>query len=815
MNAALAHAESIAHDLRSAFRALCRDRWYAAAVVATLAAAIGLNVTVFVVMDAMLFRGFPLVENNGRLLYIQERFRHGECCISYADFEAWRSQAKSFESMAFLASKAISFSTAAGAHTTDISARLISPNGFGLLGVRPALGRDFVAADAKPGAPPVVILSHRFWAVRFGEHTDVIGRALEIDAAPATVIGVMPEGFDFPAQENLWMPFAPTTARGQRTPGGYMAFGRLAPGATAAGARTEIETISGRLAAAYPDSNGDVVPSVRTFSQMFVGRDAPVIYGSVWAAAWFVLLIACINLANLSLARILDRSRELATRIALGAGHWRIARETLGEGMLLAVAGGALAWWIAEWSVRTWAHATESRYQILDYGIDYCTLAYLAAVAAGAALLFSLAPLGRMLEIGASGTLKGDARGATPGSGGMRLAAALVAGQMALAIVLLSGTGVLVRSLWNVVGANVGVAAPDNVLTGWVGTPRDKYPTAVSRARFFAALRMQLAAVPGVQSASVADVRPVDGTAFGPVELEARPNDVQGVSVPIVGADYFRTVGASVVEGREFDDRDGPQSQRVAIVNEAFTAKFLAGKEPVGERIRLYVGKKAGPWISVVGVVSNVMQNEPTRQRFLPLVYLPFAQAPTPGAWFFARTTPPADSLANIVRRTVRSADPDATLESFSTLQASFGFVSSRMDREHSEMGKYAAVVPLFAGIALLLAAAGLYAMVAHSVRRSTKEIGVRMAVGATANAVRRMIIERQMRRVAFGALVGLVASLAVNRVLQSQLVGVSPYDPVALTAAPVVLTLVALLACLIPARRAMRVDPAVTLRND
>ena len=813
--------EGLLYDLRFALRGLRRDRAFTLAAIAMLALAIGLNVTVFTVMNTMLFRGFPLVQRNNRLVYLQEHAPNGACCISYPDFEDWRSQAHSFEGMAFVADRNINFSGGVG-RPVDMATATVSTNAFRLLGVSPILGRDFVPADELPGALPVAILNYDFWESRFGKRADILGLAIHIDGAPAAIVGVMPRGFDFPVgQLNLWMPVAHTPALRQRglTPAGFFVFGRLRDAANLPEARAELRIINRRLEADYPATNRNLVPALATYSQFAVGPDAPVIYGSLWAAAWFVLLIACANLANLTLARTMGRWRDFATRIALGAGQGRMVRQILVESLTLAGVAGALSWWIAQWGVRTWAVETASRYEVLDYTVDSGTLAYLVAISAAAAIFVSLAPMVRVLHLSVNSALKSDARGVTQGMRGKHLAAVLVAGQMALAIVLLSGAGVLARSLWNVVSAKTGVRDPENVLDGTMRLPSEKYPSPAARLAYFDRLEAQLKTIPEIEDESVSSIIPVDNTISRAFEIEGRPstpNGAESAQFLSVGSDYFRVVGASAISGRDFNDRDRMTALPVAIVNQSFAATFWPGEQPLGKRLRVEDRNKPGEWRTVVGVVPNIMQGDPTRQHFKPLVYVPFQQeTPARGAFFLVRTGVPPDQVARAVRAEVQKLDPDVTLEDFTTLKASFAFRRDRMDLEHAELGKHAAVAPIFALIAMLLAAAGLYAVIAHSVGQRTKEIGIRMAIGAAAEDIRRMVLRDGMLPVATGMILGLAASLAVNRILQSQLVGVSPYDPVTMAGAPVALILVALLACQIPARRAMNVDPAVALRHE
>lgn len=819
--------DGLSYDLRMTVRGLRRDRAFALAAIAMLALAIGLNVTVFTAMNAMVFRGLPLVKRSDRVVYVDTRKPSGApATLLYSDFEAWRSQTQAFEGLAFGGGGSPITFRAGERRPIDMSIQRVSANTFGLLGVQPMLGRDFVPADEVPGAAPVAILSYPFWQSRFDKRADIVGLTVHINEAPATVIGVMPEGFVLVYEQNLWMPLAPapTLASG--------VFGRLRDDVTLEMARAELETINQRLQATDPVTDRGAVISVLTYSH-HAGPDAPMIYGSLWAAAWFVLLIACANLANLTLVRTIGRSREFSTRMALGAGQGRMVRQILMESLMLAAVAGALGWWITNWSVRTWAAATASRYLALDYTVDAGILGYLVAISIATAFLFSLAPIVRVVQIGAGGALKGDGRGVTHGLRGKRLGGVLVAGQMALTIVLLSGAGVLVRSLANIVGAETGVRDPEHVLVGSLRLPSDAYPSPAARQAYFDRLSEQLRTIPGIADESVASHIPVNWVPALTIEIEgrlARPNDGESSQFLTAGSNYFRVLSVPTISGRAFNDSDRLESVPVAVVNQSFVDKFWPGDDPVGKRLRTTAGNQPGRWLTIVGVVANVMQvptgNDATRQHFIPLVYRPFRQLPMAGAvnnWgqgfrganLLLRTSGPARQVLQAVRAEVQKADPDAILEELQTLKANTAFDRDRMDSTHGELGKHATAAPIFAVIALLLAAIGLYAVIAHSVSQRTNEIGLRMAIGAAAHDIRRLIFREGMRPVALGLIAGLTMSLAVNRVLQSQLVGVSPYDPVTLAAAAVVLILVALLACQIPSRRALRVDPAVALRHD
>ncbi len=811
-----ARLEGLLHDTRFAVRALQREPGLSVATILVLALAIGLNATTFRVMEATLLHGYPLVKDNERLLYVDERFPTPACCVSFADFEVWRAEARSFQDMAFGIFELATVSESAEA-ARDVYVGSTTANTFRLVGVAPALGRDFTAADERGGAEPVVIVGHQYWISRLGGATDVIGRAVRIDGVPATIVGVLPDGFDFPQRTDVWRPLEQTAELRNVIGNGSYAFGRLADGASEEMARAEVEAINARLAVERPATNREVRPVVRNFVAAYAGYNATLVFGSLWVGAWLVLAIACANLANLSLARAHARARETSTRIALGAGRRRIVRQWLIESVLLAAVAGVLAWWGTSWSTHIWAAATETPYRIRDYTPNVVTLIYLAVVALGAAVVIALAPISRLWRLDVNGELKGASRGATISLRAKRLSAALVGAQMTLAVVLLSGAGVLGHSVWNVLSAPIGVESPQNVLIGRFELPRANYPTGESRDAFFDALRTRLAASPGIESASIASARPTDDYEPRPVELAEQVGSLHGAPVISSAPDYFETLGAPVLAGRDFIDADGPTAQHVAIVNKSFADALFPGRNPVGQRIRLYAKRDPAPgeWRTIVGVVADVMQNDTFRQRFRPVVYVPLAQEPVSSAWFFARAPNLFDGLAGALRGEASRVDPKIEMRDFATLEASLGFGLTQGRDEYTALSRQAAVAPIFAGIALLLAAIGLYAVVARSIGQRTKEIGVRMTLGAAPHVIRRLVLLEGMTPVAAGLVLGLAASFAVNRVLQSQLVGVSPYDLLTLTLAPLILTGVALLGCLLPLRQAARVDPVVALRSD
>jgi predicted permease len=809
--------DGLLYDLRFSVRGVVRDRGFAFTVIVMLALAIGLNVTAFRVMSTMLFGGYPLVKQNERLLYINERYPGPGCCVSYMDFEVWRDQAHSFQDMAFGVPKFASVSETDGdGYSRDGFLWAMTSNTFGLLGVRPALGRDFTPADEVPGAPPTMIVSHSYWHTRMSGRPDVIGRTVRVNGVPSSIIGVLPQGFEFIQREDIWLPLAQTADLDRVVANGGLVFGRLAKGASETSAHAEVEAINERLARERPATNRDVYPVVSNMRD-HAGPKGTLIYGSVWAGAWLVLCIACANLANLTLARTQGRARELSTRMALGAGRGRVIRQLLLENSLLSAAGGLLGWLAANWATWAWAAATTSPGQIVDYSDGIGTVAYLIGVAVSTTALITFAPIARLWRMDLNGVLKGESRGATLSRTAKAFSRSLVAVQMTLAIVLIGAAGVLGRSLWNVLAADVGVKEPEKVLVGRFDLPRGKYATAESRVAFAEALQARLGTMPGVESSAVSNARPTDDFEPHRFEWEPQIGTIHGSPIFGAGPGYFQTIGVSLLAGRDFSNTDRPEAPPVIVVNQRFAQTYFPGENAVGQRIRLYEKRQLepGPWRTIVGVVANITQNDWTRQHFLPAAYVPFGQDPEGSVWFFARTRGVSDAVASALRIEIRKMDANQELLDFSTLKASIGVGSPQPAYQYRELSRHAVIAPIYAGLALLLAAIGLYSVISHSVSQRTKEIAVRMALGGTGRDIRRLIFGEGMLPVTVGLMVGLIASLAVNRILQSQLVGVSAYDPITLMAAPVVLILITVIACQIPSRRAIRVDPAVALRHD
>ena len=795
-------------DVRLSFRTLCQNPGFTAVAVATLALGIGINAAVFTVTNAVLFKGFPMVQGNDRLLYIS----NGGCCISYPDFEDIRAQAKSFQGMGVTHGIGSVVSDESG-FPENIQVTEVTADTFRSVGQRPILGRDFRPSDQVPGATPTAMLNYGFWQRRYGKDPAMVGRAIRMNGALTTIIGIMPEGFSFPQTVDMWTPLMETAAvKNRANTDTWFAFGRLAPGVTFQSARVEVESIIKRLETEYPLTDQRVHLVVQNFAQFFIGDNAGMIYGSMWGAVGFVLLIACANLANLLLARAIGRSREISVRIALGAGRWRIIRQLLIESVMLSGMGGLLGWWIAKWSVRTYAlaMAKKSSWLIVDYTMDHRVLAYLIAISAGTGLLFGLAPALRLSRLDVNTTLKDGGRGATGGARAKSLSALLVSAEMALAVVLLAGAGVMIRSFLKIHNADMGVN-PRNLLTGTMALPRARYPDASAQVSFFDRLQERLEAIPGVESVTIANTLP----SWGSRRLEyEKPGDQSAgqrgrPKLPLltIGPGYFHTLGAQVLSGREFNAHDAASGTPVAIVNQRLASSFWPGQDALGKSLRLFDGTSPEPWLTVVGVVSNIIQNDQTRQKFDPVLYVPYRQKPSAATWLIARTSVPPGNLAGAFRSQVQALDRDLPIYGPFALADRLEF--------YWDNRFYGMLFLIFAAVALLLASVGLYTVIAHSVSQRTQEIGIRMAIGATAGDIRRLVFLQGMLPLATGLAVGLAASFVVNRLLKSMLVNVSPADPITLAIASAALILSAALGCLIPARRAMRVDPLVALRHE
>ena len=805
----VAAAENLAQDIRHALRLWGKNPGFALAAVTAIGLGIGVNTAVFTLANAALFKTLPF-ERSGRIVYILGSQPGCELPCdtgrSYPDFREFRAHAKSLEALVASHFQPVNLSDASSPER--YRAMLISANGFSAFGQKPVAGRDFIAADERPDAAPVAMLAYSMWERRYGRDPSIIGKQIRINEVPTTVIGVMPRNMQFRTSVDLWMPLVPTGDWQKRDNRAVVMLGRLAKGVPLQQARAELNTISRRLESAYPAADKDIGILAMEGKDYLNPRIRLVLMG-LWVVVGLVLLVACANVANLLLGRAVERSREISIRVALGAGRWRIIRQLLAESVTLSMAGGVAGYLFAVWGVRAFdAAIAMEKPQWLDFSMDYTVFAYLSAVTIGAGILFGLAPALRLSKVDVHAGLKDGGRGASGGARGGYLAGLLVTGEMAATVVLLVGTVLVVRTLVGLYRSQVGVNTA-NVLTMHLDLPTRKYPRANDWILFYERLQTRLKTVPGVATAAIVSTLPGhDGMDIayelegaGPVDTSRRPEG-RGM---VVGAGYFHAMDARPLVGREFTDTDGVAGSPAVIVNHRFAADVWPGRNPIGRRLRIIEDGAPQAWLTVVGVVPDIWQND-LRHEFQPLIYLPYRQKPLPDMSVVARTLVPPGTLAPSFRREVQATDDSLPEDALRTLDEA-------LELQDWTPRVFGAMLVIFTAIAMLLASVGLYAVMAHSVNRRRQELGVRMAMGATARNIVALVFAQGIRQIALGLVVGLAAALVLARVLRAVLADTFRPDWATFAIVALILVAAGVLACAIPARRATRVDPVVALR--
>ncbi len=805
-------------DLKYALRVLAKSSGYSAVALLALTLGIGANAVVFTITNTMLLKGFPFIEND-RIAYVGTRnltetgrytSRFGP--ISYADFRDLRQQTKSFVGMAAARFAPIALSDNSDLPET-IRGTAITSNLFQLIGQHPFLGRDFNSADEAPGATPVAILTYGLWKRRYGMDRSLIGRTVRVNGLPTTVIGIMAPDMTFPFDQEMWLPFAPTPDSEKRDNRDMIAFGRLPEGTAMQSARAEMIALGRNLANSYPLTNRNFESVVLDFNELFNGPEGPAILAAMLVGVAFVLLIACADIANLQLARAVSRSREISIRIAVGASRWHLVRQLLIESLALSIAGGVLGSLLAVWALRVMeiAWIPFGKPAWMHFTMDARVLAFLIAVSIGTGILFGLAPALRLSRLDLNAVLKDGGHGSGLGARGKRLGNLLVISEMALAIVLLAGAGLMVRTFLSVYQADLGLGT-DKILTMRLALPPARYSRPSDQVAFHDRLHARLEAVPGVESVAISTYLPTGGSDSYPYEIEGAPA-TEGQPRPLLHAvvispDYFRVMSVGVIAGRAFTSADNANAPPVALVNRTFALKVWPGESPLGKRVRIVEAGAAGPWIAIVGLVPNILQNDISPREVDPLIYFPYPQKPAADMAIVALTSVPPATLGTAFRRAIGDVDADLPIYNLWSL-------AERLQRNYWFYQVVGSLFAIFAGIALFLASIGLYAVMAHSVGQRTQEIGVRMAMGATAPHVLRLVFLDGMKQVALGFAIGLVAALASLRLLKAQLIQVSPADPTTFALASLILIAAGVLGCLLPALRAVRVDPVLALRHE
>jgi putative ABC transport system permease protein len=798
----------LTQDLRYGLRTMRRSPGFAAVAVFTLALGIGANTAIFSVVNAVLLRPLPY-RDPARLVTV---LHDGWKPVAPANFLDWREQSRSFESIA--AAQLWSLTLTGLDRPEQLDVLQTSAEMFQVLGVDAALGRTYGAGEDQPGREQVVVLSHGFWQRRFGGATDVVGRQVTLDGEPYTVVGVMPPDFQFApfwaTHAEAWLPLNLGQRVNDRRGQSLRVFARLKPGVTQGQAQAEMETINRRLAEQHPRENEGLTVSVDPLHEKVVGKSRPALL-IILGAVGFVLLIACANVTNLMLAKSALRQREIAVRIALGAGRWRIVRQLLTESLLLSVAGGGAGLLLASWSNTALASLSpDTLPRVRTASLDPSVLLFTLGLSVFVGLLFGLAPALRSTKSDLTESLKSRAQGSARGRRHERVRQLLVVGEVAVSLVLLIGGGLMMRSFLRLTSVDPGFD-PRGVTTATVRLAGPRYASDEQRAAFFQRLTTQLGSLPGVKSVSAINHIPLGGDVwtFG-FKVEGRPAPPDGerpsAVYRVVRPDYFRAVGAALLQGRDFTERDDASAPGVVIVNEALARRQWPGEEPLGKRIT--VNGESVKSREVVGVVRNLKQGE-WASAPQPEMYLPHLQAASPRSMTLViRAAPDTPEIGPGVRREVWAIDKDLPV---SQVRRMDDVVAESVGPQRFNT----LLIGLFAATALILATVGVYGVMSHAVAQRTHEIGVRMALGARGRHVLGMIIRQGLVLTLIGLAVGLAGALALMRVMNSLLYEVSATDPLVFGGVAAALTLSALLACYIPARRAMKVDPMVALRHD
>ena len=800
-------------DLRYALRTLVRQPGFSIAVVLTLALGIGANTAIFSIVHGVLLRHLPY-PNDHQLMTVWTRLSSGEReTASMPDYLDWKAQNSSFSQMTAYANSNDNLAATGGEPERVPSARVIADY-FTTLGVTPAEGRWFVSDEFVFGSHRVVVLSHGLWVRRFGASPAIVGQTITLNARPYTVVGVAPESTRLPARAQLWAPFAvdPSSPPPSRRGDFLSVVARLKPGISQARAQSDMDAIGRRLAAAYPATNARIGVVVISLHDQLVGQIRPALLVFSGAVA-LVLLIACANVANLLLARATAREREMAVRAALGAGRKRLVRQMLTESLVLAVAGGLLGLVLAWWGVQGLkAAAPPTLPRLEEIGLDPVALAFTAIAVVITGFLFGIAPALRGSGYALHSTLVAGGRAGIGGGSGERLRAVLVVAQVALALVLLVGSGLLVRTFARLQQVDLGFDS-GHVLTAQVVLPGVKYDNDDRVLAFFNSLRDRLTATPGVRVVGFTSDVPLAGgynyISFNIVGQAApQPGQNSPDAIPTVAtAEYFSALRIPLLAGRLFTPSDGPNAPRVVVVNKELVQEAFGGRNPIGERITFGNLTDSTSWLTIVGVVGSTRLEgvglETYAQAFTPL-----AQSPVPYVYVVARTIGDPLALSGALRREVAAIDPTLPISS----------IQSMDQRAASSVAQFklnSIIVTLFAGVALLLASIGIYAVISYAVAQRTREIGIRMALGAASADVVRLVVRDGMAPAVIGVTLGAVGAFGVTRLMRSLLYGVSATDPVVFGLVATTLVLVALGACWVPARRAARVDPNVALRNE
>lgn len=804
-------------DIRFALRMLLKHRWFSAAVIATIALGIGVNTTVFTLVNAVLYKPVPLPRGE-RLVVIsgqdmtdpEDRQR-----LSFPDFRDYQAAQTSFEAFeGTLSNQAVIGEP--GIPPERYNMGLVTPGTFSMLQTLPVLGRPFSPADGAAGAETVVLLGHRMWQTRYAGSPGVIGRTIRLNEEPATIIGVMPEDFKFPSDQEIWKPLTLTEQLEKRDRRPITGFGLLKPGVSIDQAQQDLSVIAQRLMQDFPEENENRTVIVQTFHSAFNGGEIRIVFLMMLGAVGFVLLIACANIANMLLGRALTRSREISIRAALGASRPQVIRQLLTESVLLSCIGGLCGLVLSVVGVRLFDQATQDvgKPYWIEFSMDWRAFVYFALISISSGIIFGLMPALRASRVDLNSALKeGTAAAGTASGGG--LTGILVVLQFALTVVLLAGAGVMMRSFFAVQSVNPHIPA-DQIFVGRLYPPEGeglRYQSDEVRRQFYRDLQARFARTPGVEQVAFASHLPGLGSSQRSIEIDGRPvEDPQNrprASLMVLTPGYFEMVDLPLLQGRYFEERDGQSGREAAVVTREFAERYWPETSPIGERFRFHHEDEPSAWLEVIGVSADIeqrMNGDPAP----PLVFVPHEQEPWSWMSLLVRTSNDPIAFAPTARQILQEADQDLPLFDTNSLA---GAVKQNM----WFLQVFGSLFLSFALIALLMASVGIYGVVAQSTARRSREIGIRMALGATTGKVMRLVVGRGMGQLIIGLVLGLAGAAAATGLLEKVgfLVGISPHDPVTFAAVTIILMSIGLTACWLPARRASRINPVQALRHD
>ena len=808
-------------DLRYGLRVLRKSPGFAAVAMLVLALGIGANTAIFSVVNAVLLRPLPF-EDPARIVHVWHvpppksfpgitRFS-----VSTANYIDWRRQNDVFEDMAIYTGSSMNLT--GGDKAESLMAATVAPNFFSVLGVKPLLGRTFLAGEDEPGQNHKVVLTHAFWQSRFGGDRNIVGKQITLDDEPYTVVGVMGPKFMYPMwEEKLWTPL--TLSAKERVVRGEhhsIVIARLKRGVDIKQAQTEMSTISDRLARQYPEDDKDWGAVVVPLREDIVGDVRPALLVLLGAVA-FVLLIACANVANLLLARALARSKEIAIRTALGASRVRLIQQLMFETILLALGGGVAGLLVAKFGVDLIVHFLAQQLpRATEISLDASVLGFTLAISLLTGIVAGIVPSWKLSKANVNETLK-QGLGRAGDSGGNRTRSVLVVCEVALSLVLLAGAGLMIRSLWNLRSTNPGFDAR-NVLTFSLPIPRTRYKSPTEEINFWNQALARIRALPGVETAAAVDDLPFNGGSHQPIAIEGRPavamSEQPEVDVRVISTGYLRAMHIPLVRGRDFNEGDTADKPGAILISEAMAKRFWPNEDALGKRLTMtFAPEKIR---EVVGIVGDVKLDGLDQAELNSAIYEPLAQisAPPSGEWrsfgldVVVRTTTPPATLVSAVTNSVHEIDPQQAVAHVMTMDQ---FMAESISPQRFNM----LLLATFAGLALVLAAIGIYSVLSYAVRRRVREIGIRMALGAQIRDVLRLVVFEGMKPAVAGMVIGLSGALLLGRVLAKLVFGVKTTDPATFAAVSILLMAVALLATAVPAYRATRVDPMRTLRDE